>query len=277
MNHGARPTPLDKRDLSYHRSFGTITPPSYPDSLNLDLGKTMPDQNADGRPNGCRAYTLTDIATDEDQTIYKIDYTCEKIALYEDTPTIEGGDIRTAMKVGQIYGVQALAEDTDQEAETHRRGSYYNIYDDGPTDWFDSFRTALTTHNAPISLGTPWFPSWLSVGADGVLPMPTPAEFAAIRANINAFPWHNHKVSGFHSKDSTPVLNDKSWQGPNIGDHGWVYFPRDVINAVMELPGCVAYIQPKANPQDTQTITISLYQAVVLFLHRILGILQPFN
>lgn len=266
MRSGARPTALDTRDRSYHRSFGTTLPKKFPQYFSVDLGKTMPDQNADGLPFGCTGYTQSDNGGNEDAAIYKPEYLYQKTCLIENHPTDQGCDIRSSLKAAKVYGLQGLAETTDQEAETHRRGPYYNIYDDGGMDWFDSIRTALMDHKVGISAGTPWFPEW-EYPQNGIV-----TQNFVYDGNPDHYNWHNWAIVGFKDIDGWPHLVGKSWQGPGYGDKGFHYLDRATTNKVLEIRGSVTFFTTKATPNDVYTIKVSILETVLDFLYRILGL-----
>lgn len=264
MNSGLKRPTLDKRDYSFHKTFGSIALPLPLLDYTYDIGKTMPNQNADGYPDGCTGYTQADISTDEDGDIYKPDYTYKKTCYMENHDTNQGCQIRNSLKSTQVYGLQRPDETTDTEAETHRRGQYFNIYDDGINDWFDSFRNALRTNKRPLSLGTPWLPSWERIGQDGIIP--------TVFTLNGSETWHNWAMVGEKNLGGTPYLIGKSWQGPNYGDRGFCYFPRETVNQMMEVGGSVAFTFAKANPQDIQTIELTIYETILVFLYRILNL-----
>lgn len=267
MQSGAKRTKLDKRDLSYHRSFGTVPMQLSLVEYNYDCGKTMPDQNADGLPFGCTGYTTAEVAGDEDDAIYKPAYTYQKTCYIEGHDTNRGCDIRTALKTGQVYGVQRIDETTDQEAEQHRRGKYYSVDKVSGCDWFDGFRLALRNGKRPISTGTIWFREWEQVASDGVL-----TSNFVYNGNPDQYPWHNYKICGEKVIDGVPYLIAKSWQGPNYGDKGWCYFSRETFNKAFDIYGTIGLVQPPFTPQDTFTIRLTMLQFVLAYLGRWIGL-----
>lgn len=265
IRNGTKPAPLDRRDYSWHRSFGTIPAPLPPMSYTLDSGLTNRDQNADGLPYGCTGETQADIATDEDKIIYKPEYTYERTCFMEGHDTNQGCDIRTSIKSTQIYGLQADTETTEMEAFNHRRGAYYNIYCDGGMDWFDSFRTVLRQGKC-ISVGSPWLPMWENIGSQGIIP--------AIFVLNGSETWHNYKLCGEKVFNGVPYIQAKSWQGRNYAANGFCYFPREIINQVMEVRGSIAFCFDKYNPQDVRSIQLTIMETVLLYFYRILGLVR---
>lgn len=267
IQHGTRPSRLDKRDNSFQRTFGGLPVALANQDYTLDIGKTMPDQNADGYPFGCTGYCQADISTTEDGDIYKPSYTYAKTCYIENHPQDQGCDIRNSLKSTQVYGLQRPDETTDIEAEDHRRGQYFNVYCDGGYDWFDSFRSALRTNKRPISVGSIWFGEYEQIGQDGKLPT-----LFVYDGNPNNYSWHNFAIVGEKIIEGVPYLIAKSWQGRNYGDGGFCYFPRETMNAAMEIRGAVAFTFAKAKPEDINPIKLSIYEVVLLFLYRIIGL-----
>jgi len=267
MQSGLKRVLADKRDLSFHRSFGSVPAPLPLLDYSYDDGKTMPDQNADGLPYGCTGYSQADIAGNEDNSIYKPFYTYQKTCYIEGHPTDQGCDIRNSLKVGQVYGVQRLDETTEEEAKTHGRGKYYSVDKLDGLDWFDSFRTALRNGKRSISVGTIWFPEWHMTGQDGIL-----TSLFVYNGNPNAYPWHNYAIVGEKTINGTPYLIAKTWQGRNFGDSGWCYLSSETFNKAFDIYGTCGFTQPAFSPQDTFTIKITILQFVIMYIGRIIGL-----
>lgn len=261
VNHGLQPVPLDPRDFSYHLTFGGISPAVLPDEFNVDSNGDRQDQNADGFPYGCTGYCNSDNPADRDHTRYKPIYTYAKTCDMEGHGYTAPCDIRASLKSTQIYGLQKLNENTDQEAEQHRGGYFYNIYDDGQHDWYDSIRLAIFKEGIGASLGTPWFPSWS--GVRGQLPMPTPTELK----NYMAFGWHNYAAKGW---DNGRLLL-KTWQGDKAGE---ITMSREVANVVLELRGACVFIQSPYKPSTATTIKISILEQLIVYLYRLRGLIR---
>jgi len=271
IRHGVHPVTLDKRDYSYHRSFGTKRKALFfPDSLMLDLGLTVQDQVADGFPNGCTGYAQANAAGNADGVVYSGPYTYAKTCFMEWHDTTKPCFIRNSFQSTEIYGLLREGQ-TDQEAESNRRGPYFNVYDDSNMDWFDSLRSAMLQQKICISVITPWFGEWESTNA-GIV-----TKFFMYDGVPEHYPWHNWNVVGYKMINNEPYLIGKSWQGKSYGDGGFHYLDRETTNKVMAIYGSAAFIQPKAKPGDVVAIKITIMQFVLVLLHRILGILQPLN
>lgn len=272
IHSGAKPTVLDKRDYSFHRTFGAAAI-IFPPDFNVDVGKTMPNQDEQGLPMGCTGFTQTDNKNDEDDSIYKPDFTYFKTCYMEGHGPDKGCDIRTSLKSTKVYGFLRIDETTDKDAEAHKGGQFFNIYDDGGLDWFDGIRNAIQTRLKGVSAGSPWFPEW-HYPQDGVLPMPNANILEIAKSNPNSLAWHNYSIKGWVTKNGIPYLLVKSWQGKNYGHNGWAYMSREVANKIFAIRGSVAYIQAKASPQDIQSIQLDLIETVLLYFYRLIGLVR---
>jgi hypothetical protein len=233
MKNGTLPHKKDKRNYSFTRTFGSIAPIGLPDEYNCDAGLAMPDQNADGYPEGCTGYTQASLCEDEDNQVYDPSFTYNKTLFIANLPPDSPCAVQDSLKSLVVYGVGKKGE-TDAQAEVRRRGQYYQVQPATGLDWFDSIRSTLYVNRITkrsISVGTPWFFQWHFV-PKGIL-----ADFSY--AGIE--PWHNWKISGWKSIQGVPYLIAKTWQGPQFGDQGWCYISRETFNRCMAIPGTVAF------------------------------------
>lgn len=294
MKSGTRPQELDERDFSFAQTFGAITPIQLPSEYSVDNGITMPDQNADGNPYSCTAYTTTDLGTDQDGIVYEPKYTYMKTLYLQGLPPeTNGSDIRPALKSAKIYGLlpkESVPENIKEKDEDytanqanwnveldkiaglleHRKSGYFNIYEDGGQDWFDSFRSALYLNRNDkrgISVGTPWFNEWTSPQA-GVLT----DSFVYNGANLHS--WHNWAIKGWTSINGTPYLIGKPWLGKNWGANGFCYVSRETINKVMEIRGSIAFTLKDATPEDIRPIQLGIIETILHYLYRMLGLVR---
>lgn len=257
IKHGVKPAALDKRDYSYHRTFGTIAPAALPAEFDLDANLyPMPDQNlpndffgGPALPYGCTDYTVNELCTDEDAVPYSPFFTESKTH----ANALGGTDMRTPLASVCSDGVQAKGETTDAQAATHKRSAYFRIGQN--PDYFDGIRTAISANGRPASIGTPWFPEWTAEaeqpGTQGIMPMP------ASLTNIDDLPWHCYKISGWTIINGITYLKCKVWQGPNFGWSGWTFLSREVLNAVMTIAGTAAFTLAKATPSQIATVGIN--------------------
>lgn len=250
----------DHRDISYHRTFGSVAAPLADISYSYDAGFGMPDQNADGYPNGCTGYAQADVAQDFDRQAYLPPYTYKHTLEMSGLPDGSPCDIRVSMKSTTVYGVQRPGETTETEAETHRQGSYLNVDFVPGMDWFDSIRLALRkSPNRSLSLGTPWFPEWEATSATGIVT-------SLFTADPDSVPWHNHKFCGEVVIADVPYLVDKSWQGMNIGDKGWLYFDRATVNRVMAISGTECFVRAPIGTLTKQALILDLWETILSYM-----------
>lgn len=292
IKNGARPTELDSRDYSFNATFGSISPLQLSQEYNVDASLTMPDQNADGNPFSCTGYSTCELGTNQDGVVYSPEYTYMKTLFLQNLPPeTNGSDMRPSLKSAKVFGLlpkenvpeilKGKGEDfTANHANwpigldaisgklEHRKANYFNVYDDGPGDWFDAFRSALWLNREDkrsISLGTPWFYEW-AVPQNGKL---TPH---FIYNGPSQHSWHNWVITGWKMIDGEPYLMGKSLQGRNYGDNGWCYVSRETINKVMEIRGSVAFTLADARPEDVQTIQLGIWEVIVLFFARLVNL-----
>ena len=272
MNHGlTRPT-LKHKDLDFAKSFGTIgVTPAFPPEFNTDAGFGMPNQNAEGQPNGCTNYAQAEIANDLTGKKHN------PVDLEEVThANARGGyDIRDSLDAARKIGWFKW---------------YFNIQSYN-LDWFDSIRYAQlmgvqARELRTVTCGLPWFPSWeaaiqgniVTKNPDGsyttsgggvksiVMPMPTQDELDAVKAGTNHFGWHDSVLNGWKTINGVLVLRDKSFQGPTIGDGGYIYFPREVINVVMNIKWAVAYTGTMLDAPNNARISLPLFDWLKSFI-----------
>lgn len=257
---GTRSTKIDHRDRSFHRSFGTIAPVSFPLELNNDSGLWVPDQNEPipspfnlpALPEGCTDFTQSGLASD------LVGILKDPLALEGLTHANEDGgtDIRTSLLAAKSL---------------EWINGFYNIQSSGIIDAFDSIRIAMLSglpEKRSVSWGTPWFGEWEmnanpSVNPSGIMPMPQTLSTANL-------PWHNSKICGWTTINGIPYLIDLSWQGNTVGKNGFLYFPREVVNAIMTVSGTVAYTGTLQAPPFIGTIDVSIVQMIVSYIKNLL-------
>lgn len=259
MEHGTGPVAKDKRDYDYHKTFGTVSVPAFPENFSIDAGLTMPNQEADGLPFGCTSYTSSDLCTDEDGLTYD-DYSY----LYHLTPPgtdSEGREMRAALSTICKYGPK-----NKNGTVGPKRTAYFNIKASGIIDAFDAVRVAIYStqdEKRGVSAATPWFGGFFG-------PIASTATFDPAYAS-----WHNHAIKGWKTINGVPYLLSKPWQGPNYGDKGWVYFSREVWNQLMKIDGSAAFTLSKVAPGDIQTVGVEWVRNLVAFLLSLFPPVEP--
>lgn len=292
MKYGARPTERDPRDYSWNRTFGVAKPTTLPAEYSVDIGLTMPDQTILD-PFSCTAYTTCDLGTDQDGVEYQPKYTYMKTLFIQGLPPeTNGSDIRPALRSAKVYGLlpieytpellkERFEDFTANQANwppgvdaisgklEHRKGKYFNVYDDGGLDWFDAFRSSMWINKGDkrgVSVGTPWFPEWGSAPS-GIL-----TNQFVYKGDPRNVGWHNYAIKGWKVIDGKQYLMSKPWQGRGYGDNGWAYFDRETINRVMEIRGSVAFTLADAYPKDIQHIKLDMFELIATYVLRMLRI-----
>lgn len=267
IHHGLKPIQKDKRDYSFTRTFGATT--NFPTEFNTDARLTMPNQDEVNAqydppiapmPYGCTNYSQNELCIDEDDVLYRPDFTESKVHANESG----GADIRTSLGSICQDGVQKQGEDASL-AGIHKRTAYFNVEKSG--DYFDSIRSAIYLNNRSVSIGTPWFREW-ATPQEGVI-----TDVFIYSGNPSDYPWHNWKICGWKTIGGEPYLIGKTWQGPNYGDAGLAYFSRATINNVMAIPGTAAFTVAHADDADIQTVRIGLWQRLVYVLQELVTML----
>lgn len=257
IKHGARPTKIDHRDYDFTKSFGSFKTVPFPAEYNTDAGLTMPDQDAQNNyfnppvpalPYGCTDYATAEVATDLDHTFGANNPM--KVENVTQANARGGYDIRQSLLVGVSLGFFS---------------GIFNVRAIGQ-DYFDAIRTAMVsggTERRSVSIGTPWYPKFELVGQDGIVGIPQSFSTAGL-------PWHNWKVCGWKTIGSQVYLVAKTWQGPNYGDHGLVYFSRPLINNLMAIPGTVAFTATTGVLPPISTISVTWLQWIISYARNLL-------
>lgn len=291
MKFGTNPSIQDSRDYSFNLTFGLAAPEKLPDEFSVDAGFLIQDQNADGNPYSCTAYGVTDTGTDQDGEIYAPEYTYMKTLFSQGKPPeTNGSDLRPALKSAKVYGLlpksnvpdvlQGKGEDFTANQSNwptgvdaiagkleHRKGNYFNVYDDGGLDWFDSIKSAIWKNRADkraVILGTPWL--WLSA-PQGFL-----TDQFVYDGNPQSVGWHAWNIKGWTMIDGKQYLIGKPWQGKNYGANGWVYVSRETINKVMKIKGSIAFTLADATAADIKTIQLGILGTILDYIMRLIRI-----
>lgn len=264
MKSGTLRHVLDRRDYSLSRTFkfGAVGPLENR-IYTYDIGLTMPDQIADGLPQGCTGYSQADIKGMQDKAEYVPRYTYIRTCEMEGHPATEPCDMRVSKKSLRVYGAQIKGED-EAHAIFHRGLPYFNVDRVSGYDWFDSFRLGLRK-GRPISTGTPWPREWEMVNSTGIV-----TEHFVVQDNT---PWHNYAIVGETVISGIPYLVAKSWQGKNYGDHGWCYIGREAFNKSFDIYGTIGLVDADPTGKDIQLIILDLQQTLMMYVNRLLAII----
>lgn len=259
MKHGLKPLKQNKKRYSFHRNFGGVAVQDLPQEFSVDLGLTMPDQNADGLYEACTAYAQLELCTDQDGKVYD-----SYRDLYQKTLDLEGS----------LFGSPCDMEDSLKMVVTYYgRGAYYQV-ESSKMDWFDSIRSVMYTNltvnkwKCAVSIGTPWFGEFENINSTGIVPN-------IFTGNPSSVSWHNWAIKGWKVINGTPYLLAKTWQGKNYGDGGWAYFSRETINTVMKIRGTGAFTVAPRTEGNVKFTKLTIIGEIINFLFKLLALIKP--
>ena len=279
--------------LTHRMGAATTSDIQFPDTLLTDAGLIMDDQEtADyeftpptpAMPFGCTDFSQAGITTNLTGTIH------DPLTLDNVTHANASGgyDIRQSILAAINLGWFK---------------TFYNVTASGALDWFDTFRLAqLMGSNAgetrSITWGTPWFTSWEQAALNGqsIMPMPTDDELNVAQqqngllgaihkiryflhkkyfgGTIGVIPWHDSILDGFSNQfkvaPGTLLYRDESHQGKNVGDGGFLYFSREVVNAVMSVSGTVAFTPSNQAPSSPISVPLSTLEWILSIVQNLL-------
>lgn len=282
-----RPTLKDAKDsrFAFHKLFGVAG--SFTDEYIVETDN-FPDQNKDGRPNSCTAYTIAEIGKAEDLVSYSEGYNYMKTLEILNVPPGET-DARTAYKVATTFGLLPKASEPANIASLTEVGaanqSYWPLTLDSLAlknvkpaylpiasvpDYFDGIRSALTLGTAErriVGMATQWSPDFESVGSDGVFPL----------SPRNLYWGHMYACVGWKTIGGIPYLVLKTWQGITKYDNGYCYMSRELCNNLMGTWGAYAATLEKV-PQNTidelKNRQTDYMLIAIAFMQNLVGVLQ---
>lgn len=276
------PTLKDPRDKAFHfhRLFGSVA--------GFDSGykkaSFIQDQDQDGRPTSCTAYTLTTIARNENGIEYSHDYQLMKtFELMDVPPNTQGADARQAAKIPVAFGLLPKALEPAGMAQepqawsanqanwpvsldqsTEKEPAYIPI-SPGSQDWFDAIRSALVlgeSENRTVGLATQWSPSFEQVSYTGIL-----------NENPQLPYWgHMYEAVWWCTIDGQPYLILNTWQGDIYGDKGYVYMSRALCNKMLGVLGTYAVTLQKLSTDtvaDLKNRQLTLLEVAVAYLQNL--------
>lgn len=253
----------DHRTYDFHRTFGIAT--QIPQEFNFDTIGVFPNQNLDGLPNACTAYTVTGIASNED----KINYD-DKDFTYLNTKLMMGvsGDVpcdqMTSLKSGTVYGVKTKPETPDQ-ALNHRRAPYF-IVKKLNGSYFDGVLSAMWIKQGTLSIGSPWLPQFETPHANGWVGFFNPP--------TSFTEGHNWECCGIKIIDGEQMIICKSWQGANYGDKGYCYFDKKNFDDILSVAGIGIFGQKHAEPSDIVLVKEDIITTIISYLYQWLNLLK---
>ena len=255
---------IDHRDWDFHKTFGTVIM-NLPNELILDAGLWIPNQNSyepifgnPSMPYGCTDYTSNDVCANQDGILYNPAFT-ESVT---HANTTGGTDIRTSLLSTIKQGTQT------KDGTIVKRTGVFNVQKYDILDYFDSIRYAMLPtlgEKRTVSWGTPWFPEWETEALQNKAIM-----IASSNYDTTNLGWHNSEFVGWKTINGTPYLVNKSWQGDKVGDNGFLYFSRDIVNSVMKINGTCAFTVSKLqNGLPPKNISTSFLEWIYSILRNI--------
>lgn len=122
----------------------------------------------------------------------------------------------------KTWGDEKGIEEYKMMAFEHRKNSVFEV-ESGPHDKFDNMRSQLWLNRGAmrsIVTGCKWRHAWTDIQG-GVIPPEVPE---------GPYTPHSFKVCGQKIIDGRPHLVAQLSNGDKIGDKGFFYFPREVVN-----------------------------------------------
>lgn len=253
----------DHRTFSFNKTFGTIVPNSVTADFSFDTLQDKPDQNADNLGEACTAYTDNDIASNEDSVLYDDrDFTYRNTLMMMNVTYGSPCDVQTALKSTTVYGVKKKTE-TAADALTHRRGPYF-IVQKLNGSCFQGLISAMQIKKGCLSCATPWYRDFEQPRTDGTVPSPINW------TDLTRASWHAWEACGVKTIGGQQCIIAKSWQGSGYGDNGYVYFTEGQINALLSTTGSGCFGQKHVDPNDIQTVDITLWETAISYAKMIL-------
>lgn len=267
ISNGLKLKFTDHHDLDLIKNFGTFdSTQGLPASYIVNTTKDMPDQVAVGLYEGCTAFAQIELASDQTGEQYDVG------EFYASTPP--GGTSGRAMRDSLKLLVKRGPKTLEQKLRPWN-GAYYNVYKQGVFDWFDACRVGLfivRNEKRAVTAAMPWYPHWTpqGVGKDGIVP------------DLGAYSWtgataHNAIIAGWTDTgivSKQPLggtyLALKSWQGKTVGDGGWLYFSRPIINKVFDLYYTEMFTASQQKPTQFLTVDLPAVEMVISFIRNLL-------
>lgn len=249
--------PVDTRDYSHHALFGDNFP-STPPSINFIVSRVQPvieDQKDSDDCTGCGTSEINaGMQGIEPPDTFDFLYQMAKILQTQGEVGETEADLRSASASLCIYGsllksqspytleegkptdkTVAFLDDwtnwppiLDTYAKKYKLGSYLNVLTNPSMDAFDNIRTALY-HNvsqtsptlySSVLFGVNWRPEWTYA----------PGGIIDDNYTVSAGGGHALRLIGQKMINGIPyIVAQNSWS-KSVGDGGFYYFPRNVIN-----------------------------------------------
>lgn len=273
MNHGFIPghesglriPKKDLRDFSYQKKFGAA--PLH--SLDFIVAPVL-EMKAQGDTDFCVNFALASVREDTEKVKIAPEYGAAKTKQIEGDYLSFGADPKDALKAAIHYGSLEVGiypftvkdkdrnfladwknypEYLDQVARIHRGKSFFKV--DGWSDFFDSCRGVMQMQGASILTGMYWQPEWISAPG-GIIPE---------KARLDEVNPHAVKICGQKTINGTLYLIIQNSYGEQVGDQGFFYFPRSIVNKFF-----FGYAVLDLNAEEVKKETWNLLQKIADFL-----------
>lgn len=271
--------PKDERDFSHSQVFGSLTDLPTDDFMIQPL--EIKNQDINYASDFCASYAAAEVAEDEDHVAFVPEWTFAQAkgllaktkgeSVYDDYGLNLRDISAAAVKYGFLPRVydpfrcntidrparETLVRPENWESfinikygDPYRKASYFAI--DGPHDTFDNFRSALWLNKEKkqsIFTGVIWRSSWTGIPT-GIIPLDYESNGGG----------HAFKFCGQKTIDGVLYLVAQLSDGPELGDKGFYYFPREVVNKECGPFGAYAFT-------DLPVETAVVYQASGITVH----------
>lgn len=251
MKYGYKLTARSKKDYST-RTFGKVHPLEFPYEYSVRSPFPIPDQNAEGLFNGCTAYSVCGIAEAQDGIEYDDKKQYEAALKRAELPAGSPMSLNDAFDIPIHIGLWEKGKDVDPAV--HKKPAYFFV--EGDYDHFDNIRQTLMQNKddkRACGVGHTWYDEFRRVGSDGILPdNPT-----------LALGGHSVIIDGWKIINGQPYLTVESHQGPNYGDHGYVYYSRALTNKLFAQWGASAATIKDAPDGEIMKIQLNWIQQLI--------------
>lgn len=241
INGALRLTPKDDRDFKFAGFFDLPKPETVPNNFIIAPLSKIKDQ---GNSDFCTAYSAVTLSEYQEGIDLSPEYQMMKTRRIMGEIESWGGDLRSACKALVKYGSlpeirlpeefkyngnnrefvlnwNNWAKEIDKEAAIQRKSSYYKV--SGRYDTFDDYRCTMWANigeKRAILTGAVFKDEWIQAGR-GIIPKKYSDEGGFAHAFI---------IVGSKEIEGELYLIAQLSNGSDIGDKGFFYFPREVVN-----------------------------------------------
>ena len=247
---GLKDTPKDKRDFSYSKKFGSISPLELPKEFYVSQPLEIKNQFGS---DFCVGFGTASVREDTELVILDPYFFWSQMAKIRGNWKEWGADLRLAAKTSTKIGIvkkqdqlntlenkdrdflanwENYPEELDEKAKEHIAMSYFWV--DGSYDNFDNIRSTLylnAKEKRSVLIGAEWHQEW-SDSKNGIID----------DVNMQSlFFGHAFKLYGWKEINNKPYLVAQLSNGKGFGDNGLFYFSRNVINSLAFRYGAITF------------------------------------